>query len=283
MSEKVTSEGRLYVVATPIGNLEDMTLRAIRVLRECSRIAAEDTRVTHKLMAHFDIKRPVIRHDAHNARESTEGILQLLAAGEDIALVSDAGTPGVSDPGALLVDAARKANFEVFPIPGPSAVTAFVSGAGGLTSHWTFHGFLPKKQEACRQALSALRPGTHIYFTPARDLRVSLERMAIVCPEAQIIVARELTKAHESWYRGKAAALVKDFESEDARKGEAVLGIVIEASAEAVTDSEIAAYLQPLLKEGLRKKAAARVVAQSHGIAVRRAYAVALTMGDKNE
>ena len=283
MSAKVKSEGRLFVVATPIGNLEDMTLRAIRILRDCSRIAAEDTRVAQKLMAHFDIKRPVISNDAHNARESTDGIVQLLASGEDIALVSDAGTPGVSDPGSRLVDAARKAGFSVFPIPGPSAVTAFISGAGGLTGQWTFHGFLPKKNEACRQLLTGLAAGTHIFFLPARDLRVSLERMGKTIPHAQVIVARELTKTHESWYRGTPVELIPAFESESARKGEAVLSIVIEASSEVVTDSEIAAHLQPLLKEGLRKKAAARVVAQAKGIAVRRAYSVALTLGDMNE
>jgi 16S rRNA (cytidine1402-2'-O)-methyltransferase len=271
-----STDGALFVVATPIGNLEDMTARAVRTLKEVDVIAAEDTRVTGKLLAHYGIDTQMLRHEAHNEASSTQGLLKLLMRGQQIALVSDAGTPAVSDPGARLVEAARNAGFPVYPIPGPSALTALVSAAGNLAYPVTFYGFLTKKASERQSVLTRLGPGSHVFFCPARDLGRVVEDIASLRPEVTVVIGRELTKHHESWYRGKAAELIDAFSEATSRKGESVLAISVDGRVEAVSDSEIAAELEPLLKEGVRKKGAARIVGRWLGVSTQRAYQLAV-------
>jgi len=201
--------GTLYVVATPIGNLEDVTARALRVLREVQLVACEDTRRTRALLAHFDIHVPTVSYYEHNKLARGPSILRALAEGRSVALVSDAGTPGISDPGALLVRSAREAGLRVEPIPGPSAVVAALSAAGLPADRFVFDGFLPVKPGRRLNRLRALRAlevTVVCYESPHRVL-AALEAVAQVWGEARIVVARELTKQFEEIVEGPARDL----------------------------------------------------------------------------
>jgi len=191
--------GTLYVVATPIGNLEDVTLRALRVLREVSLIAAEDTRRTSRLLQHYSISTPTTSLHEHNERTRTPGLIDRLRAGESIALVSDAGTPIVSDPGTFLVAAAHAAGVRVEPVPGPSAVIAALSASGLAQREFLFVGFPPARAQARRTWLEALAKEERVvvlYEAPHR-IRATLVAMAEVFGDRVVAVARELSKKHE--------------------------------------------------------------------------------------
>src|SRR6266508_2611285 len=201
--------GTLYVVATPIGNLEDVTLRALRVLKEVGLIAYEDTRRTRTLLAHFGIHAPVTSYFEHNKLTKGPAILRALSEGKSVALVTDAGTPGISDPGFLLVKAAREAGVPVVPVPGPSAVIAALSAAGVPADRFVFDGFLPVKpgRRVHRlEALRALETTVVCYESPHRIL-ASLEGIGQVFGETEIVVAREMTKQFEEIVRGTPATL----------------------------------------------------------------------------
>jgi len=205
--------GTLYVVATPLGNLEDITLRALRILKEVALIACEDTRRTRILLTHFGIQVPVTSYFEHNKLSKGEALIRVLTDGKSVALVTDAGTPGISDPGFLLVRAARDAGIPVVPVPGPSAVIAALSAAGLPADRFVFEGFLPVKPGRRIHRLEALRAfSTTIvcYESPHRIL-ASLEAMAQVFGEVEIVVARELTKQFEEIVRGTPARLVEHF------------------------------------------------------------------------
>jgi 16S rRNA (cytidine1402-2'-O)-methyltransferase len=207
------SAGTLYVVATPIGNLEDVTLRGLRVLKEVGLVACEDTRRTRGLLSHFDIHVPVTSYFEHNKVTKGEAILRALRDGTSVALVTDAGTPGISDPGFLLVRAAQEAGISVVPVPGPSAVVAALSAAGVPADRFTFDGFLPVKAGRRIHRLEALRAlGTTVvcYESPHRILP-SLEAIGMVFGKREIVVARELTKQFEEIVRGSAASLRERF------------------------------------------------------------------------
>jgi 16S rRNA (cytidine1402-2'-O)-methyltransferase len=196
----------LYVVATPIGNLEDLSPRAVRVLREVSAIAAEDTRVTSRLLARHDMRKPMLSYRAPVERRGLPRVMEALAAG-DVALVSDAGTPTLSDPGQALVTAAWAAGHTVVPIPGPSSVTAALSIAGYGGPGFTFLGYLPRKPGEMRRLLESLAgdPRPAVAFDSPYRVAKSLALIAEVLPERSITVARELTKLHEQVLRGTAA------------------------------------------------------------------------------
>jgi 16S rRNA (cytidine1402-2'-O)-methyltransferase len=201
--------GTLYVVATPIGNLDDITLRALRVLGEVALVACEDTRRTRRLLSHFDIHVPVTSYFEHNKMTRGEAILRALRAGRSVALVTDAGTPGISDPGFLLVRQARADGIRVVPVPGASAVIAALSAAGEPADRFVFEGFLPVKAGRRLTRLRALRAlGTTVvcYESPHRIV-ATLAAVALVWGEAEIVVARELTKQFEEIVRGPAAVL----------------------------------------------------------------------------
>ena len=191
--------GTLYIVATPIGNLEDITLRALRILKEVDVIAAEDTRHTAILLHRYDIRTPTTSFHQHNEREKTSALLARLQRGESVALVSDAGTPGISDPGFRLVNAAREAGHHVFAIPGPSAVLAALVSSGFQTDSFTFLGFPPWKAAARRVWMNqlAIQPRTVVFFEAPHRLRKTLEELAQVLGERPICLAKELTKIHE--------------------------------------------------------------------------------------
>ncbi len=263
------------MVATPIGNLEDMTYRAVRVLREVDRIACEDTRVTRRLCDHFGVEATLLRHEAHNEASSTEGILALLAEGASVALVSDAGTPCINDPGQRLIASAIGAGHPVVPVPGASSLIVALSASGLPTERFTFHGFVPKKAQERATVLSTLSRGTHALFCPARDLPGVVEALAGAQSDADVVVAREMTKVHETWYRGKAPALAAELR-DASLKGEAVILVHIAPAAQDVSDRDIMRRLVPLLEGGVRAKAAATQVAQELGVSKRRVYQLSL-------
>jgi len=207
------SAGTLYVVATPIGNLEDLTMRALRVLKEVGLIACEDTRRTRTLLTHFGIHAPVTSYFEHNKLTKGPAILRTLQEGTSVALVTDAGTPGISDPGFLLVREARAAGIAVVPVPGASAVVTALSAAGIPADRFVFDGFLPVKpgKRVHRlEALRALEMTIVCYESPHRIL-VSLEAIGHVFGQIEIVVARELTKQFEEIVRGTPAALHERF------------------------------------------------------------------------
>src|SRR6266540_3224549 len=207
--------GTLYVVATPIGNLEDVTLRALRVLKEVDLVACEDTRRTRGLLTHFDIRAPVTSYFEHNKLAKGEILLGALREGKSVALVTDAGTPGISDPGFLLVREAREAGIPVVPVPGPSAVVAALSAAGIPADAFVFDGFLPVKPGRRVHRLEALREleTTIVCYESPHRILASLEAIGQVFGETEIVVAREMTKQFEEIVRGTAAALRERFAS----------------------------------------------------------------------
>lgn len=209
----MSQPGTLYVVATPIGNLEDITLRALRVLKGAALVACEDTRRTRTLLTHFGIRAPLTSYFEHNKLTKGEALLRSLREGKSVALVTDAGTPGISDPGFLLVKEARRAGIPVVPVPGPSAVVAALSAAGVPADRFVFDGFLPVKPGRRLRRLEALRAlGMTVvcYESPHRIL-ASLEAVGQVFGDHEIVVARELTKQFEEIVRGTPAALAERF------------------------------------------------------------------------
>ncbi|MDT8342544.1 MAG: 16S rRNA (cytidine(1402)-2'-O)-methyltransferase [Longimicrobiales bacterium] len=267
----------LYVVATPIGNLEDLTRRAERVLREAPRVAAEDTRRTGVLLRHLGIAtRPVSLH-AHNEAARTETVLGWLDAGEDVALVSDAGTPLVSDPGGRVVSAAAAAGHVVVPVPGPSASLTALVASGLPADRFTFLGFLPRKGRA-REALLervASSEETCILFESPERLAVLLAALEKRCGgERRVAVARELTKVYEEVRRGTVAELHSYYSQEPAR-GEVT--VVVEAAPAGVPDvdpARIRARADALLAGGATPSAAARELARTAGIGRNEAYRI---------
>ncbi|MFZ0105938.1 MAG: 16S rRNA (cytidine(1402)-2'-O)-methyltransferase [Thiobacillus sp.] len=241
----------LYVVATPIGNLGDITLRALDVLKSVDRVAAEDTRVSGQLLAHFDIRKPLVSIREHNEREAADKVSAWIAAGEAVAYVSDAGTPAISDPGARLVTAVRAAGMTVVPIPGASAVTTALSAAGLESGQWLFHGFLPPKTGARRAQLQTLAtlPCALVFYEAPHRIEETLADMAAVLDGSRAVtLARELTKKFESIVtlplRDAPAWLAAD---PNHVRGEFVVIVHPPAAAAAMVDSEAMRVLDVLL------------------------------------
>ncbi len=219
--------GKLYIVATPIGNLADMTFRAVQTLQNVNAIYAEDTRVTKKLLNHYEIKTAIFSFNAHDERKSVDQILKRLEGGELIALVTDAGTPAISDPGTRLVAAAHDANFEVIAIPGASAVTAALS-ACGIPAPWTFIGFLPQKKgrQTALKGIAASESATVCFESTHRLQKILTELRAVLAEDRLVCVCREMTKAHEEIVRGTPKEVLDYYEKNtDKVKGECVLVI----------------------------------------------------------
>ena len=268
----VSSEGgRVYVVATPIGNLEDLSPRARRVLAEVAVIACEDTRRTARLCSRFDIATPRLSLHEHNERRRTPALLERLAAGASVALVSDAGTPLVSDPGSRFVAAAIEAGYPVVPVPGPSAVLAALVASGLPSDAFSFFGFLPRKGRARETRLADLRraPGALVLFEAPGRLRDTLRALHEALGERRVAVARELTKAFEEIVRGRLGSLAIE-----EPRGEVT--IVVEAAAAPEPEMPTDAEIDRLLEEGLSPRDAARELALSRGIPRSRAYALVL-------
>jgi 16S rRNA (cytidine1402-2'-O)-methyltransferase len=274
----------LYLVATPIGNLEDITLRALRVLRAVDKIACEDTRQTQKLMNHFGIRTPTISYHMHNEAGRAAELAIELRAGARIAVVSDAGTPGIADPGGQIAAAAIAAGVPVFPIPGANAaisalIASGLAGAGGAGESFTFHGFLPAKEGQRRTALESLcsqTGGTLIFYeAPHRILDTLADVEAIFGPAQHVVVARELTKLHEEFLRGAVSDVRTTLAGRASVRGEIVLLFApsaIDAACEG-KPSSIAAEVRELMKtQGLDEKDALKQVARARGMGKSEAY-----------
>jgi 16S rRNA (cytidine1402-2'-O)-methyltransferase len=259
--------GNLYVVATPIGNLEDLTPRARRVLAEADLVAAEDTRHTGRLLSHIGAKPALLALHDHNEERAIPGLIESLESGKDVALVSDAGTPLVSDPGYRLVLEAHRHRIAVVPVPGPSAVTAGLSAAGLPTDRFCFEGFLPAKRQARRQLLDALRaePRTLVFYESVHRIETSLADMAAAFGEdRRAFIGRELTKMHEQCVQATLGELHRLVDSgEMVRKGEFVLVVQgAKAQQTPVADTD---RLLSLLGEHLGAKEVARLAAEITG------------------
>lgn len=259
--------GTLFVVATPIGNLEDITLRALRILRESDLIACEDTRHTRKLLAHYQITTPTSSYHEHNEQQRTGWLVERLESGTDIALVSDAGTPSISDPGYRLVRAALERGVRVSPIPGACAIISALSISGRPTDSFAFLGFLPGRRAARRNRLRALRSEsrTLLFFESPLRLASTLSDIDEILDSREVTVAREMTKVHEQLVTGTAAELASLFRSRRP-KGETV--VVVEKSspeadtAESVSDRELDLRFEGLVDQGLSRKDAIKQLAK---------------------
>jgi 16S rRNA (cytidine1402-2'-O)-methyltransferase len=216
--------GKLFVVATPIGNLEDITFRAVRVLGEAEVIACEDTRQTLKLLTRYGLKKRLVSYFHPREARRIPEIIGLLKRGKDVALVSDAGTPGISDPGFPLIREALKENINVIPVPGPSAVAAALSASGLPTHRFLFVGFPPPKEEGLRKLLLSLKDeeATLVFYLPTRRVLAFLEAVLGGLGDRKLVIARELTKIHEEFLRGTAAGLLREMENHPL-KGEATI------------------------------------------------------------
>jgi 16S rRNA (cytidine1402-2'-O)-methyltransferase len=270
--------GDLYLVPTPIGNLEDITLRALRVLREVDLIAAEDTRVTGRLLAHFEIATPLTSYHEHSKLTKLDTILEALESG-DVALVSDAGTPGLSDPGYELIQAALGRGVRVIPLPGPSALLPALVASGLPTDRFLYLGFLPRRKAARRSAIEAVRevPHTLALFEAPHRLLDTLSDLGEILGERQVAVARELTKLHEEIWRGTLGAALAHF-GEHPPRGEITLVVAGTSPADAArwTEAEVRAALAERLAQGESPSAAARTVAKASGWPRKAVYHLAL-------
>jgi 16S rRNA (cytidine1402-2'-O)-methyltransferase len=265
--------GTLYVVATPIGNLDDITLRAIRILKEVDRIACEDTRHTRKLLDHLGIAKPMVSYHEHNEQARAEELLGELAAGRNIALVSDAGTPLIADPGYRLVQQARAQGIAVTPIPGPSAVLTALSASGLPTDSFFFGGFLPAKKTQRRKTLEEIKeyPGTVVFYEAPHRVLESLEDIADVLGPRRVTLARELTKIHEEYLTGEPAELHDILSKRPSIKGEITL-MIGKAEAPAVDETPIEVAFDKLLEAGVPRMDAMKTIARERGLPKREVY-----------
>lgn len=278
--------GILYIVGTPIGNLEDISARALRVLREVSVIAAEDTRQTRKLLSHFEIHTPMVSYHEHNQKTAGPEIIDRLLAGPDIALVTDAGMPAISDPGADLVRLAIAGGIPVVAIPGPTAFTTGLVISGLPTDRFVFEGFLPARKKDRRNALERLRreERTTILYEAPHRLLDTLEELGDVLGNRPVAVARELTKLFEEVVRGSTAQVLEHFKQK-APRGEFVLVIQgaepDESPADALLDKSpqaLADAVAELERAGMDRKAAMKAVADRCGISKRDVYQALLAL-----
>jgi 16S rRNA (cytidine1402-2'-O)-methyltransferase len=268
----------LYLVATPIGNLEDITLRALRVLRSVDRIACEDTRQTQKLLNHFEIRTPTVSYHMHNEGSRSEELVAELKLGGRIAVVSDAGTPGIADPGGQIAAAAIAANIDVFPVPGANAALSGLIASGLPTEQFTFHGFLPAKAGQRKTTLEELPRdnATHLFYeAPHRILDTLADVEAVFGVTQHVVVARELTKLHEEFVRGPVSELRAQLATRASVRGEIVL-LFAPAAAEKSSEAQqisIAVQVANLIKtEGISEMDALKRVARERSMGKSEAY-----------
>ncbi|MEK4646390.1 16S rRNA (cytidine(1402)-2'-O)-methyltransferase [Exiguobacterium sp. FSL W8-0210] len=259
----------LYIVPTPIGNLEDMTYRAVRILQESDIVAAEDTRQTMKLFRHFSIETKLVSYHEHNKQTSGERLLADLEAGKQIALVSDAGMPGISDPGSDLIRQAIAADIPVIVLPGANAALTALVASGLSTERFLYYGFLPRKKKERREALEQLKyeSGTLIFYEAPHRLKEMLQGIEEVLGDRQVTLARELTKRYEEYIRGSVSEL-RAWAAEDVR-GEFV--VLVEGSNEerpdaVIQDSDPLEQIRRYIKEGEKPNAALKRVAKERGL-----------------
>ena len=286
-SNNTKNKGVLYVVATPIGNREDITLRALNILRDVDLIAAEDTRKTGNLLAHYQIKNRLISFHEHNEKKRTPEIIRKLLDGISIALVSNAGTPSISDPGYRLIEAAIANKITVSPIPGVSAATAAMSVSALPTDSFVFIGFLPRKKAKRQQFLNelAVEPRPVIFYESPKRILTLLEEIISCMGDRPAVLAREMTKLHEEFIRGSVSEILKTLKSRAEIKGECTLLIAgfegkEELNSEIIT-TEIKAALDKH-QEGLSE--ITKSIAQKYGLSKNKVYEIALKVrGQKSE
>ncbi len=279
-------DGTLYIVATPIGNLEDITLRALRILKEVDYIAAEDTRHSLKLLNSYGIRKPLLSYWSEREKTKAEEIISKLRAGFSVAVVSDAGTPGISDPGAVVIKRAIEEGLAVFPIPGPSALIAALSISGLPTEEFTFIGFLPSKTVQRQKKLAGLKHESRtlvFYEAPHRLIAALLDMEAIFGPREAAVV-KEITKLHEGTVRGGLAA-VREALEQLTTAGEYVIlvegdrkeGMTMAGSPEGqglfvVRMEEAVSEIRTLMKKGRGRKEAVKIVAEEYGLSRKELY-----------
>ena len=289
MSESIPAaqKGVLYIVATPIGNLEDITVRALKILRDVDLIAAEDTRKSGKLLSHYRIKNRLVSYHEHNEKRRTPELVGQLLEGTSIALVSNAGTPCVSDPGYRLVAAAVVNKISVVPVPGPSAVMTAMSAAGLPTDSFVFIGFAPKKKGKRMKLLAelAVEPRALIFFESPRRILTFLEEVVSYIGDRPAVLAREMTKLHAEFIRGSVSEILETLEAKPEIKGECTLLVggcqKEKAVGRAVVKAEITSALEKQ-KGGLSD--IAKTIAQKYGLSKKEVYEMALAVrGQKTE
>ena len=274
--------GRLYVVATPIGNLDDVSLRALQVLRSVALVAAEDTRHSRNLLRHFDIDTPLTSYHEHNEASKSHKLIDTLLDGNDVALISDAGTPCISDPGYRVVQAAHESGIEVITIPGPSSVIAALAASGIPTDTFCFHGFFPRKQSDGKDRLQRIqewRGATHVLFEAPNRLLATLHQLSTACPGLRVAVCRELSKIHEETITGTIEEVMERFSLREVR-GECVIMIHIpdaDNGADRHSDAELRARVEALiLNEDMSRRDAIRRVSEDLGVPRNRVYGAAM-------
>lgn len=283
MLEKVESKikaagGTLYIIGTPIGNLEDITLRAIGILKSVDWIAAEDTRHSGQLLHHFGIKKPMLSYFEHNKRARSASILNLLLEGNSVGLISDAGMPGISDPGTDIIQECINKEIPVSVIPGPSALITALVASGLDTDGFAFGGFFPRENKPRGQWLTdfGVFPKTIIFYESPHRLIATLERLYEAWGDRQCCVARELTKRFEEFNRGKLSKIIEELSQRSAIKGEIVVAVAGVASLEVQpinwSESDLLQMAQNYINEGSSKKEVSQILAQKTGVAKRDIY-----------
>lgn len=274
--------GTLYIVGTPIGNLEDITFRAVRILQSVDLIAAEDTRHTGKLLHHFQITTPQLSYHDHNRNSRIPELLEQFHQGKAIALVTDAGMPGISDPGYELVKACAEAGILVVPIPGPSAAITALSAAGLPTDRFVFEGFLPAKGQERRERLESLPAEirTIVFYEAPHRLRQTLQDLAEVLDvERQIVLARELTKLHEEFWRGNIGQAIAHYKEREPQGEYTLLLAGLPPAKPYLSEAEIQEQLQQLRAQGISRSQASRQLAKLTAHSRRELYQIALALG----
>ena len=274
--------GVLYIVATPIGNLEDISLRALRILKEVDVIAAEDTRHTHHLLKHYGIETALTSYHEHNERRKAQVLVERLRRGANIALVTDAGTPVISDPGYRLVTAAIDASIKVTPVPGASAVTAVVAASGLPPDRFAFEGFLPSSKRERRARLLALKDDTRtlVFYEAPHRIKESLSDLGEILGDRDVVLAREVTKLHEEFRRGSASELLAQLGNEEVR-GEITLAVRGSSAAAAISQATLENEIRRLRGAGMHVKAIAGSLAEQYGCSKKAAYRLALDLDKK--
>jgi 16S rRNA (cytidine1402-2'-O)-methyltransferase len=265
--------GTLYIVATPIGNLEDITFRAVRILREADLIACEDTRQTRKLLDRYGIAKPLTSYHEHNELARSEELLRELQAGRNIALVTDAGTPLIADPGYRLVAGARKLGIAVSPIPGPGALLAALSASGLPTDSFVFLGFLPAKKNQRRKALENWKAAgaTLVLYEAPHRIAETVEDILDVLGAREVVLARELTKIHEEFLHGTPAEILKALAERPPLKGEITL-IIGKGDTAQPDEQPLESAVEQLVQAGVPRMEALKTVARRRGLSKRQVY-----------
>jgi 16S rRNA (cytidine1402-2'-O)-methyltransferase len=268
-------KGVLYVVATPIGNLEDITYRAVRILREAGLIACEDTRHTRKLLDHYGIEGKLVSYHEHNEAERSRELIERLHEGLSVAQVSDAGMPGISDPGYRVIKSAIEQGIAVVPVPGPSALIVALAASGLPTDAFEFRGFLPAKSGQRRTELESIRPREHtmIFYEAPHRIHESIDDIvAVLGPERPIVIARELTKVHEEFLRGTVREVAENIRDREL-KGEITILIGKAVASERSEALDLGARLQEIMRQqNLDEKAALKVLAKERGVSKSEVY-----------